>query len=336
MLVIGSQALMVVSEKTPENIARQQRADFDVVMTPEEFSKWTKDYSGFIKSLYPTSDHKYKAIVEKDGKRKQYEIELGFEGTSSKWLYDHEKEISSHCMVGFLGDNERYYVMGEHFQMLTKRSHLIYPVHFEKNMSDYQRLKSVCNTSLEELLEADIASEYYTLRSNEAKQRFKQRTPKLNVTTEDFFSSKLPVDTYFVHDHIHKVMAIGSVPAYTLMQKDKSKAWCEKDMFFNLPHGVQVCCVQEEAYVIALERYILPQYGEDCNDPFACYKKALKRICTTLTSGWFRDFAIENYNHAIMRYDENFVDKFANAFNDYTIKPKDGVTINDIPLFKLI
>lgn len=318
MIIIGSRAM---AQQFMLNDRTTHKTDFDVIMTPVEFHNWVEMNKSHIKTLVPRSDHKYKAIVEMYG-RVQYEIELGFEGTSSKWLLDHLDECTYGTLPGFFG--EKLHVLDPDYQLLTKRSHLVYPIHFEKNIADYTFMKRmIC--SYKELIKEPLMNEYYTLRSNEAKERNKQKTPKLNVTTEDFFSSKLPVPTYFVHDHIHKMMAHDSVPMYTKMQPDPSSAWCSKDMFFNLPFKEQIQCIQEEAYVIALERYIIPQYGENCNDYLDCYKRAVKRICTTLTSGWFRDFAIENYDRTIAWYNGFYVERFINRFNAGLIKYKDGV-----------
>ena len=44
--------------------------------------------------------------------------------------------------------------------------------------------------------------------------------------------------------------------------------------------------------VIALERYLIPMISKNQE---TAYNLALVRICTTLTKGWFRQFAIDNY-----------------------------------------
>src|SRR3954471_14591001 len=44
--------------------------------------------------------------------------------------------------------------------------------------------------------------------------------------------------------------------------------------------------------VIALERYLIPMISKNQE---TSYHSALVRICTTLTKGWFRQFAIDNY-----------------------------------------
>ena len=43
---------------------------------------------------------------------------------------------------------------------------------------------------------------------------------------------------------------------------------------------------------IALERYLIPMISKNQQ---TSYNLALIRICTTLTKGWFRQFAIDNY-----------------------------------------
>lgn len=322
MIIIGSKALLFRLPKTEEVIKRMEKADYDVMMTFNEFIMWSELNDKYIKSSHPSQENKYRVVVVKDGVRKVYEIEVGVDvesmSTSTELLlhYKNKPLVTDNIVEGFLG--ETYRTLKPEYLMLTKRSHLMYPVHFEKNMDDYQLLKNM----LGDFEKDELMEKYYTLRLNEAKARYKQRTPNLNVTTEDFFSSKLNVPNYFVHDDIHEVMAHHDRPVFTMMQRDPSKAWCEKDMFFALPFEYQVQAVQEEAYVIALERYIIPQYGDDWNNYFESYKKALKRICTSLTSGWFRDFAIENYDKAVEWYNPNFVKKFKDAVDSGRVKPQ--------------
>jgi hypothetical protein len=327
MIVIGSKALLFRLNQTEDVVERFNKSDYDVIMTVEELGAWTAKYRSNIQSLTPVKENKYRAILTKDGKTQRYEIEVGFDETSSKFLLDRSDSVCDSTTEGFLG--ETFQTLSLPYLFLTKKSHIIYPVHFEKNIEDYHLLKSmVGDFDLDETMQ-----EYFNLRSNEAKQRYNQKTPKLNVTTEKFFSSKLAVEHYFVHDHIHEVMAHNDEPVYKKMQPNPELAWCAKDMFFALPYDMQIQAVQEEAYVIALERYIVPQYGEYHDDYFACYKQALKRICTNLCSGWFREFAIENYPEAIKRYNPNFVNILKEAVVSGKIKPIEGKTLDDLPKF---
>lgn len=326
MILIGSRAMLAKLHKTNEREQRLMKADYDVIMSYDEFREWYSKHGEYILSMFPRSSNKYKVSILKNDRKYQYEIELGFEGTSSEFLLSREENVCYGQTEGLFG--EPMNILKLQYQLLTKKSHLIYPVHFEKNIADYHEIKDLFPA----FTWLDDMKTYYEMRSNEAKMRYKQRTPNLNVTTEDFFSSKLPVESYFVHDDIHRIMAHYDRPVFEMMQRDSSKAWCEKDMFFALPYLYQIRCVQEEAYVIALERYIIPQYGEDCNDHFACYQKAVKRICTTLTSGWFREFAIENYPKVISEYNKDFVSVFESAAISKLISLREGQRIENVPL----
>jgi hypothetical protein len=315
MIVIGSKALTFRLEQTEEVVERWYKTDYDVLMSIDEFKSWCSRYKEEIIKLYPTQENKYKAILSKYGRKKQYEIEIGYEGTSAEFLLKHEQNVTDCAVFGYFG--ELFNALSLQYQFLTKRSHLIYPVHFEKNMNDYHLIKSLIG----DFKRDELMQEYYKLRAAEAKERYSRfKTPKLNVTNEDFFSSKLAVENYFVHDDIHEVMKHHDVPVYEMMKRDFGLAKCEKDMFFALPYDYQIQAVQEEAYTIALERYIVPQAGEDWQNYLNCYKKALMRICTTLCSGWFRSFAIENYNVIVERYNPDFVKRFKAAFDTGEIK----------------
>ena len=69
-----------------------------------------------------------------------------------------------------------------------------------------------------------------------------------------------------------------------------------------------------------LQRYIIPKIGE-YDDLLWCYKRALMRICTTLCSGFFREFAVENYNIIIDNFNEEFYRKFTLAIKDKKLLP---------------
>jgi len=45
------------------------------------------------------------------------------------------------------------------------------------------------------------------------------------------------------------------------------------------------------------------------------------RICTTLCSGFFRQFAFENYPAIVEAYNSSFVDKFQYAVDNELIQP---------------
>lgn len=329
MIIIGSRALISQNNKNEEHSKRLENADYDVIMSWEDFHRWHNTYQPFIQLLQPKEKNKYKVIIHKEGKQTQYEIELGIEGTSAHFLLEHQHEVTKNKVVGFFG--ETYHALSPIYLKLTKRSHLIYPIHFEKNMNDYIWLKELTNG----IKENETMKTYYNLRSNEAKERNGQTVPKLNITNEEFFSSKLVVEQYFVHDDIHEMVKHNEMPVYEMMKRDFSLAKCEQDMFESLPYDYQIQAVQEEAYTIALERYIVPQAYEFSSDFYFCYKRALMRICTNLCSGWFRNFAIEHYEEVLKRYNPNFVQLFKQKVQNEEIVPIKGRKSEEIPVMAI-
>jgi hypothetical protein len=189
---------------------------------------------------------------------------------------------------------------------ILKRSHLHRPIKFARHIMEFQRIKKLVN----ELTGKE--KEVLARRTKLTKEAYGDKHPSLKMSNEEFFDDY--VDKYFVHDDLHKVVAYNDVPVYEMMKKDQSQAFCEKSMFFDLPFEEQLNCVREESYVIALERYIIPKWikGENHMPASFAFDKALERVCTTLTSGWFRDFAIDNWSE-IRSQQVDFLGKFLAA-----------------------
>jgi hypothetical protein len=88
-------------------------------------------------------------------------------------------------------------------------------------------------------------------------------------------------------------------------------------MWLKMTFEEQCNCVIEEAYAIALERIMIPMIfiGNRSSTPEEAYRHALMRICTTLCSGWFREFALFNHAHILKRglaidYVGNFMERY--------------------------
>jgi hypothetical protein len=115
----------------------------------------------------------------------------------------------------------------------------------------------------------------------------------LNKTNDEFLNSYIGVERIVPHDQIHELVKMGPEPLYKKLQTDPNRTWCPESKFLELTPEERLNDVREEAMVLALERYILP---ERINDSQEAYTKALSKICTTITKGYFRDFAINNWN----------------------------------------
>ncbi len=190
-----------------------------------------------------------------------------------------------------------------------KKSHINFPIKFNKHIIDY-------NILLNELKE-DKLRNITKLNFQETKERFGElKTPSLkNKTTEFFGQSEKFVKYFYVHDDLHKVMAHYNQPIYSDMQIDESNAWCEKSIWDGFEFDKKIKCVLEEAYVIALERKIIPMLN-GISEPISsksAFDWALMRICTTLCSGWFREFATDNWSKIVDQYDKDYVLKFLEA-----------------------
>jgi len=198
-----------------------------------------------------------------------------------------------------------------------KKSHIHFPIKFKKHIHDFCFL----NDKVDNI---DVLEHITKLNYLETEKRLgKLRTPSLNKSVTEFFGqSDAYVKSYFVHDDIHKVMAHYDKPLYEKLQNDKTLAKCDLPKWVILSYEDKCKCVLEEAYVIALERKILPMLfggGKGFTSDEA-FDWALMRICTTLCSGWFREFATKNYFIIKLLYNPNYVENFLLSLQEEKIK----------------
>ena len=220
-------------------------------------------------------------------------------------------EICDYYHCGYTETEKgRFKIISAIGHMLLKRSHLHRPLKFAKNIRDYHLLKRKFGLLLKN--NDQQYNEFLKERIRLTKLEYPDRTPSLNKKTSDFFNDQ--VVKYYHHDDLHRVTCYGDEPIFEMLKTDSTKVWCSKKKWDSLDHETQVKCVAEECFVIALERYIIPKIEENLKHPpekFA-YQWALERVCTTLTSGWFRDFAIENWPE-ISSLKLDFLERFKNV-----------------------
>lgn len=180
-----------------------------------------------------------------------------------------------------------------------KRSHLWRDWDFFKHIAIYHnQLKKYYNPRHDGFVKdrAKLTQEYV-----------KQRNPSLKKSNEEFFDDA--VSKVYDHDELHEIVAYGSSPLYTKLKYEgqEGSAWCEKDLWDDLDLSDKLKCVAEEVYVIATERFLVPTDWQE--QQRIAYMSALKKVCTTLTSGWFRDFALDNYPEIVLHFNkEKFED----------------------------
>lgn len=194
-------------------------------------------------------------------------------------------------------DNDVLFIVSLEGLAAIKRSHLFRDYKWDKHITQYHKL-----------LKSHMTDEAYNFAMDRKRltiEKFKITNPKLNQSNSEFFDDA--VTKKYDHDMLHEMVAYYDRPLYTrLKHEDKTNlAWCERDLWNELPYEDKVKCAAEETFVIAAERFMIPN---DWNYPAKrAWYNATKKLCTTLTSGWFRDFSIDNFEQIYNMFDE---DKF--------------------------
>lgn len=164
--------------------------------------------------------------------------------------------------------------------------------HFLKTMRDIQWMRSQGAT---------IWPEWEHFLKEREKLTYTNSLPKLNVDKSTFFDAEATGVKYtYSHDSIHEAIAIDEVPAYTRYSIEGEEVLCSREKFFQQPYRVQLLGVVEESCVLALERSLIPFPG--AKTPDEAFLFALMKVCTSITSGFFREFAYENYDAVVSMY----------------------------------
>lgn len=258
--------------------------DTDFIMTYDLFQRWVVDQGVSVMPL----DKSHFAGVSKSGRPLDFEI--AWPGsTAEELLHAADSPLASMDWLFTLKASHRF----------AKDS-----PHFEKTMRDYHMMKQMgCKIVDEEWL-----------KRREAETYVKQR-PRLNLGKKDFF-----VDSYkYDHDSIHVAVAhTKHRPAYELYKSDDAEVQCSKQKWDACSETVRLHGVLEETYVLALERSQIPFAGTVL--PIDSFTRALEKVCTSITSGWFRAFAYDNYYRLLEMYDAGYVAKFRRGLADGIVK----------------
>jgi hypothetical protein len=307
MLIIGSQALHYWDKTT------RQPKDWDLIGTRQELEILSVNL-GTIPEKTGPNKWLLKGPPNWSGRRKELipiEFESVEDSASAKRYHYSTTELSAslnvtHSIPGF--PYTAFYARPA-VLFSIKASHINYPRGWFKHIQDYHAIKAILPQKY------DIWAEVTKMRRAETEMRLgKLKTPSLNKSKDDFFQDNVS-NKVFIHDDIHSVMAHREKPMYEYIKADASKVACSKEKFLALEPYEQIQCVLEEAYVIALERAIIPMLysGARLAEPKKAFDWAIMRICTTLCSGWFRTFAVENWPAIQIAYDPNYVNKFLQA-----------------------
>lgn len=323
MILIGSRAVGIY---LPEYLDGRNTCDFDFIGYYSEFKELyerLQNQAGVKVFSFKYKDDKVELKFLKDGKFQVIEFSV-IDDPKKDTLVDSDKEYYN-LRTGFLVQFNSLYVKEFGFAISVevalnldvytfKVSHKYKKdsPHFLKTLNDIAYLKAQgCYVPKE--LEAFLARRERITYTNQL--------PKLNVKKTEFFTDSVPYK--YDHDSIHRAVAMLDRPAYTYYMKDGQEVLCDKNKFFTLPEIVRLYGVLEECYTLALERAVIP-HG---TDPKRAFDISLMKVCTSITSGWFREYAYDNYHKVQALYHESYVDKFYKALDSGLILPYNSSSI---------
>lgn len=206
----------------------------------------------------------------------------------------------------FLDNNKDDEYLDLNFIYNLKLSHLGWDIQWEKHRNDVIFLKSKgCQPDRKlynKLVKAWIRVHGKKWASLEGKD------------SETFFQDG--VTRKYVHDDIHEAVAIYDKPLYeSLIYEGVS---CSEKGFDKLSHNDKLNLVKEEVWVTALERWLIPHDFKFSK--IEAYQKALKKLATTMSSGWFKYFILTNIDTLTADRDFTYIEKFKQAEKENKIR----------------
>lgn len=300
MILVGSRAL---SLRMPQAIKRNP-VDFDWVCTFSEYEKWMDNNSNKFKieKIYSETGHNFHKMIVEGSTNLEFEIIQ--DGKSS--------ELLKSLVEGNSESLETPFGWIPTFDMLftIKQSHryLKNSPHFWKTVIDWHTMRA---------LGAKVRPEYEEFLKMREKETYWYKHPKLNVSKDNFFKDD-NIDYVWDHDDIHKSVAVYDRPAYTYYLKDGAQVDCDKEKFFSISQDLRLAGVVEEAAVLAIERSLVPHPG--VWTPEYAWRFALAKVCSSITSGWFRQFGYEHLPEILKLYPVGYWEKFQKDCETGTVK----------------
>lgn len=181
--------------------------------------------------------------------------------------------------------------------------------HFLKTMKDIQLFRSYSAT---------IPEDYQEFYKERQKLQYNYNLPKLKQGKDTFFSGD-GIIYEFDHDTIHEAVKFLEQPAYTYYAD--GEVWSSKEKFAQCSEEVKLFGVLEESLVLACERSQLA--FNPAPDPTWSFEHALFKVCTSITSGFFREYAWENYDKVVNLYNKvgiGYIDKVRSGIDKGIVK----------------
>lgn len=338
MLLVGSTCLQI----HVGDIGRQPR-DVDIIGTSDELRELARALRAKRRRISVEPLSSSKSVIFAANPMEIYEFEIAWPGSAAHDLCEAMYGLSESTVMPRQPGGTRHWPLLGHavavapldvlYTLKMSHRHLKNSPHFMKTMRDIRSMRK---------LGAKIFDEGWLKRRED--ETYTYNHPKLNVMKGDFFRGD-GVEYVYDHDDIHNAVAhyydhsdsdemTSSLPvkfkpnpaiprpAYTLYMQDGAEVQCSRQKFFDAPEAVRLYGVLEEAYVLALERSQIPHRGNVT--PRRSFQIALEKVCTSITSGWFREYAWENYDRVWELYSDDYVDRFWKAVDSGMVRKLDN------------
>lgn len=295
MIIVGSTALNL----NIHSIHREPK-DTDYLCTQEEWGKMVSFYKSSAKVIELRDN---KGHIQKDnGFHLEFEITSGADSTADLIAYCQKNPSKAD-----IADVAPLEVL-----LLLKLSHRYKKnsPHFFKTMQDIHTLRG---------LGVKIPEELEPVLKKREKETYTYNHPKLNVNKDTFFTDD--VGYIYDHDSIHEAIALLGKPAYTNYIVEGEEVLTSKEKFFAQDDVTKLLGVYEETCVLALERSQVP--FNFSIPPEKSFVFALQKVCTSITSGWFREYAYDNFNTVMRMYEKlgktDYIERFKT--NQHMLRP---------------
>nr|DAY73859.1 MAG TPA: PROTEIN HNS-DEPENDENT EXPRESSION A HELICAL, STRUCTURAL PROTEIN.0A [Caudoviricetes sp.] len=308
MILVGSRALEMQLKRQDKKLYRPC-VDLDYLCTEKEWQ---------VQSVIHSHDELVE-LVERNGNKghvkmvagAHIEFDIAQPGDSTDLLIQYCKANPQSLFL-----NNGDFVAPVDVLYLLKMSHRYKKnsPHFFKTMNDIHFMRS---------LGAKIPPELEEVFKLREKETYNYSHPNLDVKSKDFFKGD-EVPYVYDHDTIHEAVAVLGVPAYKSYMKDDSEVMTSKEKFFEQENHIRLLGVYEESCVLALERSQIPfNFEVPARQSFVM---ALSKVCTSITSGYFREYAWENFGVVMKFYESMGEDDYIERFksNSHMVKPFQG------------
>lgn len=296
MLIIGSHAMAQYSPMS------RVLKDLDVIGWPDELEEFLE-----LCTLNREKDGNKYVLQRGD---LMIEFEVATKGSNQEALLN---------ILGNRSGRQEYASLDVLYALKMSHRHRKNSPHFLKTMRDIHLMRSLRGG------DKSIPSYLHQWYDWRVKDTYNYAHPKLNQGKKDFFTpdafpeGKSPY--VYDHDSIHEAVCIYDRPAYEHFSDGPVKV--SREQFEACPEEIKLASVYEESAVLALERSVIPFN----TDPYKAFHIALEKCCTSIASGWWRDYAWENYfkvKEVLLLQNPTFVEKFEKGLAEGIIKPFSG------------